>query len=275
MHSAWRSLVRLVRPSSRRIAVGATLLVAAAPLAAQAYTTPMLACAAFHQSVDGTVRTELNGQARIEQAGRDGRILAHAAADTGLHLSIWWDSLTVWRDADGGRIHPSTEGLLGGRYVGALGAHGGWREEQVPFIPDDVAAIADLTGVPDDLFPHLPPRPLAVGRTWNDGAELAVTRLTDSTGGGQVWQRYTLSRKTLHREERNIGAPTPAKIEDGETETGRLTWSPTSGPERWERSIVAETRIVADPKRAFRSRLEQRIVLQREAPDSGACRVGS
>ncbi|MGH7531910.1 MAG: hypothetical protein ACREL4_01355 [Gemmatimonadales bacterium] len=267
--------MRLVRPSSRQISLGATLLAfAPPPLAAQAYTAPMLACAAFHQSVDGTVRTELNGQVRIEQAGRDGRLLVHATApDTALRLSVWWDSLSVWRDADGGRIHPSTEGLLGGRYVGTLGPHGGWREEQVPFIPDDVAAIADLTGVPDDLFPHLPPRPLAVGRTWNDGAELSVTRLADSTGGGRAWQRYVLSRKTLHREERDIGAPAPAKIEDGETETGRLTWSPTSGPERWERSIVAETRIVADPKRVFRSRLEQRIVLQREVADSGECRV--
>ncbi|MGH7591563.1 MAG: hypothetical protein ACREL2_08995 [Gemmatimonadales bacterium] len=254
--------------------VGATLLVLTAPLAAQVYTPPMLACAAFHQSVNGTVRTELNGQVRIEQAGRDGRLLVDAAAaDSGLHLSVWWDSLNVWRDADGGRIAPSTEGLLGGRYVGTLGARGGWREEQVPFIPDDVAAIADLTGVPDDLFPRLPPRLLAVGRTWNDGAELSITRLADSTGGGHIWQRYALSRKTMHREERDIGAPAPAKIEDGETETGRLTWSSRSGPERWERSIVAETRIVADPKRAFRSRLEQRIVLQREVADSGACNL--
>jgi hypothetical protein len=232
----------------------------------------MLSCAAFHQSVDGRVRTELNGKLRVEQAGRDGRILVQAtAANTGLHASVWWDSLEVWRDADGGRIAPSAEGLLGGRYVGTLGTHGGWQGTQVPFIPDDVAAIADLTGVPDDLLPRLPPRPLAVGHAWNDGTELSVTRLADSVADGHRWQRFTLSRKTLHREERDIGGPAPAKIEDSETESGRLVWSEVSGPERWERSIVAETRVVADPKRAFRSRLEQRIVLQREGVDPGEC----
>lgn len=234
----------------------------------------MLSCAAFHQSVDGKVRTELNGKLRIEEAGRDGRILVQATVgDTGLDASVWWDSLEVWRDADGGRIAPSAEGLLGGRYVGTLGSHGGWQGTQVPFIPDDVAAIADLTGVPDDLLPRLPPRPLAVGRTWNDGTELSVTRLADSVAGGRRWQRFSLSRKTLHREARDIGGPAPAKIEDSEAESGHLTWSEVSGPERWERSIVAETRVVADPKRAFRSRLEQRIVLQREAADSSECGV--
>lgn len=234
----------------------------------------MLACAAFHQTVDGKVRTELNRRSRIEEAGRDGRIIVQGTAvDSGIHAEVWWDSLNVWRDADDGRIAPSTEGLLGGRYIGTLGARGGWRGTQVPFIPDEVAAITDLTGVPDDLLPRLPPHPLAVGRTWSDGTEFSITRLVDSVGGDRRWQRYVLSRKTLHREERDIGAPAPARIEDSETESGHLTWSDRSGPERWERSIVAETRIVADPKRAFRSRLEQRIVLQREIGDPAECAV--
>ena len=232
----------------------------------------MLACAAFHQSVDGQVRTELNGTLRLERAGRDGRLLVRAAAaDSGLSASIWWDSLRVWRNADGSRIEPSAEGLLGGRYVGTLGTHGGWRGEKVPFIPDDVAAIADLTGVPDDLLPLLPPRPITVGATWSGGSGLSVTRLADSAADGHRWWRFSISRKKLHQEERDIGGPALAKIEDSETETGRLTWDASTGPVRWERSIVAETRIVADPKRAFRSRLEQRIVLQREAVDPGEC----
>ncbi|HEU5358338.1 MAG TPA: hypothetical protein VFU45_04410, partial [Gemmatimonadales bacterium] len=225
MHSASWRLGEWTRPSSRLLAAGATLAALATPLCAQAYTAPMLACAAFHQSVDGRVRTELNGTTRLERAGRDGRLLVRAAAaDSGLRTVVWWDSLRVWRDADAGRIEPSAEGLLGGRYVGTLGAHGGWRGEKVPFIPDDVAAIADLTGVPDDLLPLLVPRPLLVGATWNGGSELSVTRLTDSTANGHRWARFAIARKKLHQEERDIGGPALAKIEDSETETGRLTW---------------------------------------------------
>ena len=221
----------------------------------------------------GKVRTELNTTLRLEQAGREGRLLVRldSAAAGRLHLEFWWDSLLVWREADGSRLAPETDGLLGGRYAGVLDQRGGYLSERIPFIPDDVAAIADLTGVPDDLLPPLPPAPLAVGGRWSDSNGVIVRRLTDSTGAGRRLARYQIERRTAHRERRDVGGPKPAEIEDTEAETGQLTWDAALGPWRWERAIVAETRIVADAKRGFRSRLEQRIVLQREMVDPGAC----
>lgn len=243
------------------------------PLRAQVYQASSLSCAVFQQRVDGTVRTELNGKLRLERTGRDGRLFLSAAPDSaGIRVQLWWDSLSIWRDAAGVRDAPETDGLLGGRYVGILGAQGGWTSRQVPFIPDGVAAITDLTGVPEDLLPLLPPDSLKIGGRWADTAGTVVVRLADSLARGERWRRFSISRRSDHEEERGIGGPKPARISDTETETSRLTWHPTLGPWRWDRSIVAETRVVADPKRAFRSRLEQRIILQRERVDSSMCR---
>jgi hypothetical protein len=244
-------------------------------LAAQSYAATQFRCAAFHQSVTGKVRTELNTTLRLEQAGREGRLLVRldSAVAGRFHLDLWWDSLLVWREADGSRLTPETDGLLGGRYTGVLDRQGEYLPERVPFIPDDVAAIADLTGVPDDLLPPLPPQPLAVGARWSDSNGVVVRRLADSAASGRRFARYHIERRTAHQERRDVGGPKPAQIEDNETETGQLTWDNALGPWRWQRTIVAETRIVADAKRGFRSRLEQRIVLQREITDSAACAV--
>lgn len=221
------------------------------------------------------MRTELNGRAQVERTGRSGRlILAARPGPDGLDTHLWWDSLAVWRDAGGTHTAPETLGMLGGRYVGTLGAHGSWRTAQLPFIPDDVAAIADLTGVPDDLLPLLPPDSLVIGRTWTDSMGTSMTRLTDSIGSGHPVARYRITRTKDHEEDRNIGGPRPAHVSDRETETGELVWDQALGPWRWERSIVAETRVVADPGKSFRSRLEQRIVLQRVVAGPEVCTQG-
>lgn len=261
------------RPSSCALSVCATLALAA-PLRAQEYAPPALACAAFRQTVDGTVRTELNGKVRLEQTGRSGRLLLSLEQGSGdAPALLWWDSLSVWRNADGIRTAPETDGLLGGRYVGTLGPHGGWTTTRLPFIPDEIAAIADLTGVPEDLLPLLPPIPLAVGGAWSDSTGTVVTRLADSVTSGRRWLRFSIRRHADHEETRNVGGPAPAHIADTESERGELTWVPLLGPWRWERSIVAETKIVADPTRAFRSRLEQKIILQRVTADPAECVV--
>ena len=273
MHAALSVSVWWTRPSSCALALCATLATAT-PIAAQQYSATDLACAAFRQAVDGKVRTELNGNVRLEQTGRNGRLLLSLGQGAGsAPARLWWDSLSVWREADGLRSTPETDGLLGGRYVGTLGAHGGWTGTQLPFIPDDVAAIADLTGVPDDLLPLLPPDTLRVGGAWSDTAGTTVTRLADSVSRGRRWRRFSIKRESDHEEERNVGGPKPAHVSDTESESGQLTWDPVVGPWRWDRSIVAETRIVADPTRAFRSRLEERITLQRVTADPAECVV--
>ena len=261
------------RPSSCALAIGATLALAA-PLRAQQYSATDLACAAFRQTVDGKVRTELNSKVRLEQTGRTGRLLLSLTqGPEPAPARLWWDSLSVWREADGLRSAPETDGLLGGRYVGTLGPHGGWTGTQLPFIPDDVAAIADLTGVPDDLLPLLPPDTLRVGGTWSDTTGTTITRSADSASRGKRWRRFSIKRQSDHEEERNVGGPKPAHVSDTESENGQLTWDPVLGPWRWDRSIVAETKIVADPTRAFRSRLEERITLQRVTAEPAECVV--
>lgn len=186
------------------------------------YTEARLACATFRETVATEIRTSLGTSVREERAGRAGVIALRASAgDSGLEVLAWFDSLSVWREGPEGRAVPDTEGLLGGRWRGLLDPRGRYSSRVVPFIPDEVAGVAELRGILQDFFPLLPDSALGDGATWRWSAQSA----SDST---------TVVEDSLaipvHRES---------------TEAGSLVWNQGIGPVRWEREITVTASIPA------------------------------
>jgi hypothetical protein len=238
---------------------------AARPSAAQAprYDAAQFACAAYEVRVHTAVNTELQGRPRVESLRRTGTLMVRGAAiDSGVALEAWWDSLRLWRRSDDQTLEPDAEGVLGGRYRGRLMADGRFFRTAAPWIPDDVAEVSDLTTALDDLFPHLPPAPLRRGERAASVAGDQFVRLADSSGRARY--RITSASATSHPAD----SARSFAVEESESSDGILVWG-TGGLLRWDRTVIAETRVMEDPKRAFRSRVEQRIEVRR----TGSCPV--
>ncbi|HXE56878.1 MAG TPA: hypothetical protein VNK43_02660 [Gemmatimonadales bacterium] len=230
-----------------------------------AYAASQLACARYREEVRSGVRAESGGRSRVERAGRGGVLVIEASpADSGVRLEAWFDSLSVWRESPAGRLVPDTDGLLGGRYRGTLTPAGRYHAEASPFVPDEVAEVADLGGVLADLFPPLPDRPLAPGEVAGDST-VSIRRLPDSVAAGARLARYRLERRHASRTERTVGDTLGFVADQVQTEEGAFVWHPTQGLLRWERQVTIETTIPAEGavRRPVRARVEQRIRLAR------------
>lgn len=238
------------------------LVCAAVPLsrsAAQAprYTAPQLACVAYEVRVHTAVNTELQGRPRTESLRRTGTLMVRGTAlDSAVAVEAWWDSLRLWRRSEDQTLEPDAEGVLGGRYRGRLEADGRFFRTAEPWIPDDVAEVSDLTTALDDLFPLLPPSVLKRGERVTNLAGDQFVRLADSSGRARY--RITSSSSTSHPAD----SARSFAIEESESSDGILVWG-SNGLLRWDRTVVAETRVTEDPRRAFRSRVEQRIEVRR------------
>ncbi len=231
----------------RQTRIGLALLLALAPQApAPRYTADMLECAAFREEVRTDIRSESGSVLRLETAGRDGRFLVRAVpSDSGLLLTAWYDSLTVWRQGPEGRTTPDAEGLLGGRWRGTLSPQGVYAGRQVPFIPDEVAEIADLRGILADFFPSLAPGVLTAVASGEGRYGWSVKARSDTTGALNDTLDVPMRR-------------------DSE-EAGTLTWDRRLGPVRWERTITVTGGIEARGpiRRGIRSVVTQRIRVSR------------
>lgn len=231
------------------------LLLAGVPQGAPPrYTEEMLACAAFREAVRSDIRNESGTIFRDERAGRDGVLLVQAARrDSSLALTAWYDSLLVYREGPEGRTAPDAEGLLGGRWRGTLSPSGRYHGNESPFIPDDVAEIADLRGLMGDFFPVLEEYP---------GREVSVRRIREGAGG---LERYAWTIK--------FRADTSGVVDDTLVvpmgrqfqESGTMTWDRVRGPIRWERTITVTGRIEAKGpiRRGMRSTVIQRVRVER------------
>ena len=186
------------------------------------YTEARLGCATFRETVETEIRTAVGTSAREERAGRAGVLLLRATAgDSGLEVLAWFDSLAVWREGPEGRSVPDTEGLLGGRWRGLLDSRGRYTGRIVPFIPDEVAGVAELRGILGDFFPLLPDSALGDGATW---------RWSTRTSGDSTTIAEDSLAIPVHRES---------------IEAGSLVWSAAVGPVRWEREITVTANIPA------------------------------
>ena len=190
------------------------------------YTEARLGCATFRETVETEIRTSLGTSVREERAGRAGVLLLRASAgDSGLGVIAWFDSLSVWREGPEGRSIPDTEGLLGGRWRGLLDPGGRYTSRVVPFIPDEVAAVADLRGILEDFLPLLPDSGLGDGATWR-------------------WSTHGSSDRTTVVED-SLSIP----VHRESSEAGSLVWSQGIGPVRWQREIRVTAKI--PPGRPF------------------------
>jgi hypothetical protein len=210
------------------------------------YATEMLACAAFREEVRTDIRSESGSALRQETAGRSGLLIIQAVrSDSGSQVTAWYDSLTIWRQGPEGRIEPDAEGLLGGRWRGTLSAEGRYAGSQVPFIPDEVAEITDLSGVMGEFFPSLAPE---------------VLRAVPDRGS-----RYRWSVKTRADTTSAVNDTLEVPMRRESEEEGTLTWDRRLGPVQWERTITVTGGIEAKGpiKRGIRSVVTQRIRVTR------------
>ena len=74
-------------------------------------------------------------------------------------VEAWLDPLSLVRRSPEAAITPDTDGLIGGRYRGSLSRSGVYSSKVRPFVPDEIAEIADMGGALDDFFPPLPGEP--------------------------------------------------------------------------------------------------------------------
>lgn len=191
------------------------------------YTTAQLACATYREAIRTEIRSKVGAVVREERAGRDGVLMLRAAGtDSLIELTAWYDSLAIWREGPEGRITPDAEGLLGGRWRGTLDHTGRYVSRAAPFIPDEVAEIAELRGLLADFFPLLPDSALARGTQyrWTRGSAVDSTTLVQDS----------------------VAVPVRRETE----EAGSLEWDRQLGPVRWERTLKVTARI--PPGKPFR-----------------------
>ena len=230
------------------------------------YTAAQLQCARFEENSRGRVVVESAGRRRQETVGRSGR-WSLRARDTAssIALEAWYDSLSVWREGPEGKSIPDTDGLLGGRYRGLLTSAGRYAVVARPFIPDEVAEVAELGGALEDLLPPLPTAPLEVGQKWGDSTGLELRRLPDSVAAGGVVHRLRLRVRTEAQLAAVRGDTLTVPAQQVTLEEGQLDWAPRVGLVRRVRHIVVESTIPAGGPlpQAVRSRLEQDVTLVR------------
>jgi hypothetical protein len=230
------------------------------------YTAAQLQCARFEETSRGRVVVESAGQRRQETVGRSGRWSLRARdSASSIALEGWYDSLSVWREGPAGKSIPDTDGLLGGRYRGVLTSAGHYAGVARPFIPDEVAEVAELGGALEDLLPPLPTAPLEVGQRWGDSTGLELRRLPDSGAAGGVVHRLRLRNRTVAQLAAVRGDTLTVPARQVTLEEGQLDWAPRVGLVRRVRHIVVESTIPAGGPipQAVRSRLEQDVTLFR------------
>lgn len=229
------------------------------------YAASQLHCARFREASRSEIQTETAAGAVEATLSRDG-VWSLRARDTagGVVVEGWYDSLALRRRSAGQEVTADTDGLIGGRYRWVLAPAGGYTELAQPFVPDEVAELADLTTAARELLPPLAPRPLSPGESWADSA-LAVTRLRDTVVAGLPLAVFQVRSRAESRETVPRGDTVPIPVRQTVEEEGRVYWSPTSGVVRRLRRITVDVTVPAGGRvrRPVRSRVEQQGELTR------------
>jgi hypothetical protein len=203
---------------------------------------------------------------------RDG-IWSFRARDTsgGVAVEAWYDSLALRRRSGGQEVTADTDGLIGGRYRGVLAPDGAYTEHAKPFVPDEVAELADLSTAAGDLLPSLPTRPLAPGESWTDSM-LTITRLPDTAVAGRPVTHFRLKSRGESRETVPRGDTVPIPVRQTVEEESEVYWSAASGLVRRLRAITVEATVPSGGRvrQPVRSRVEQHVELTR-LPAARSC----
>ena len=238
-----------------------------------AYHPAQLDCARFRQQVQSVILLEGGRERSRETTGRDGTLTVRAsAADTLLRLEAWFDTLAVWREGSGERLEPGTDGVIGGRFRGTLTRSGGFTESDRPFVPDEIAEVAEVGDALRELFPPLAPVGLVPGGAWKDPFGTVIMRIPDASRDGRRVERYRISRRLEREESRLLPDSTEVRAQRSETESSVVEWSGELGPLRWDREInVVVTVPMGGPvKQPFRTRIEQKVTVERVPGSCGA-----
>ncbi len=238
------------------------------------YTAEQLQCARFLEIGESRILTEAGGRIRNQTSARRGFWQFRATpSNDDVAVEGWLDTLVLTRRSPETTISPDTDGLLGGRYRGTLSRTGNYTSRVRPFVPDEVAEIAEMSGALDDFFPPVPSRVLKAGEEWTDSLGLTIRRLPDSALSGVPLLRFALESR---RESR--AAPTPAdtlplKLRQKTRERGEFVWHPLLGLIWRDRRIVVETTVPPSRsvRQAVRSKVEQRITVVRDLTQRAGC----
>ncbi len=257
-------------------AIAATLGAGPDQSAGGRYRSAHLRCAGFAETVRTRIRGESGGATVADQAGRDGLLVVRARDSIdGLAIEAWYDSLAVWRATDTGRESPDVEGFLGGRYRGWLSLTGEYRGRAVPFVPEEVGDVADLSPVMKEFFPLLPPIDLAVGREWRDPTGLEIRRVADQRDvtGRETIRRYQWNGVRRVADRTEVTDSLAVTVDQLIRERGELQWSMAMGPLSWTRHLVITARIPArgGVRQTVTSMIEQDVTVVRRF-DLEGCR---
>ena len=230
-----------------------------------AYSAAQFNCTRFAEASHSEIETETARGSVKGTADRQG-IWSFRARDSsaGVVVEGWYDSLSLRRRTGESEVSADTDGLIGGRYRGLLLPAGDYVEIARPFIPDEVAEIADLSGVALDLLPPLPHKSLGPGESWKD-AGLELSRLRDTVVAGQPLLHFRLESSGERRETVPRGDTIPIPVRQTTVEAGNFYWSPRSGLVRRTRDITIESTIPSGGRitQPVRSRVTQQVELTR------------
>lgn len=228
------------------------------------YVPAQLDCATYAERSRARLEAETGARRRRETLLRDGVLRFRARpANEAIALEAWYDSLALSRESPEAKLVPDTDGLLGGRFRGTLSTSGRYQVQARPFVPDEVAEVADVGAALDDLLPPLPTRALAVGQEWSDGHGLELRRIADSTADRRLIQRLVMHARSRSGTASIKGDTTQLSATEVTTEDGEIDWDQERGLLRRGRHIVVETTVPAGGplKLPLRSRLEQDVEL--------------
>jgi hypothetical protein len=240
-----------------------------------------LDCAQFLETAESSIKTESGGRVREQTSARTAvwRFRAEPRVDQ-VGLVGWLDSLVLWRKSKEGTLQPDTDGLLGGRYRGLLGSTGVYRSEVKPFVPDEVAEVADMANALNDFFPPLPTGAVQPGQTWTDSSGVKLQRLADSGMSGVPLYRFQLERRQTASSVQLPGDSTRLPLRQVTQEQGTFVWHPVIGLLRRDRRIVVDTSVPAGRRvrQPVQSRIQQHIMVVRDLSfppaENGRCPAG-
>jgi hypothetical protein len=239
------------------------------------YSAAQLNCARFLESSESDIFTQTGGRTQQQTAGRTGVWRFHAApAVDEVKVEGWLDSLSLWRRSKESTVRPDTDGLIGGRYRGRLSGAGLYVSQSRPFVPDEVAEVANMASALDDFFPPLPPRPLRPGQAWSDSSGVTLRRIADSGLSGVPLYRFELEARRETRTAPSKADTTSLWLRQVSQEQSTFVWHPSLGLVQLNRRIVidASVRPGRGVRQAVRSKVEQRITVVRDLtvpPESG------
>ncbi len=230
-------------------------------------------CLAFLETVRTSIKSRSGNATLDDKAGREGLFVVRLAPrGDSLGVESWYDTLAVWRVTGTGREEPNVEGFLGGRYRGRLTRLGRYVGAAWPFVPPDLAQVANLGTVMDDFLPHLPPVDLPVGREWSDTTGLTIKRVSDLKDRNGPIRHYSWSWTRRVADRIDAADSVMIALEQLVREDGELRWSVKTGPLGWTRHLEISAHVPARQgvKQSVQTVIEQDITATRH-PDDPVC----